>query len=171
MILLSGYFFNETLAGIYALASTIGLIIFIGIQPINKALFPITASDSVKEKPNKNNFFKALGIILILSLLALIVIGFFPEFLINIFAGKSLPEAHSIMLILSVGMTLLSVTSFLLYYKLSQGKTSNYQYIALFLVVECILLIVFSQTLLSFALAFLVSNVIFLIGSFFVLNK
>lgn len=170
-VLFSGYFFNSTLSGIYAIASTIALIIFVGTQPINRVLFPITASNTAQKKPSINNFLKAFGLIAFCSLCALLVIGFFPDFLVKLFSGKVIKEASSIVLTMGISTTLLSLTSLILYYKLSQGKIQGYKFIPLFLVLEIILLSLFHTSLLSFALAFLSANIIFLIGSLVLLNK
>ena len=170
-VLFSGYFFDDTLSGIYAIASTIGLVIFVGTQPINRVLFPITVSNTAQKKPSIKNFLKATILTLICCLSALLVIWFFPDFLVKLFSGKIIEEASSIVFIMGLSTTLLSITSLILYYKLSQGKTQGYKFIPLFLVIELFLLALFHTSLLSFSLAFLASNVIFLIGSLVLLNK
>jgi O-antigen/teichoic acid export membrane protein len=170
-VLFSGYFFDDTLSGIYAIASTIALAIFVGTQPINRVLFPITANNSAQKKPSINNFFKALFLILLCSFIALLVIGFYPDFLVKLFSGKVIEQASSIVFILGLSTSILSITSLILYYKLSQGKTQGYKFIPVFLIIEIILLTLFHQDLLSFSLAFLSANVIFLIGSLVLLNK
>ncbi len=170
-VLFAGYFFDDISAGIYAIASTIAIIIFIGVQPINKVLFPITARNTTDGKSSKKSFIKSLILILLLSTCALVVMALFPDLLVQIISGRAIPEVSSILIILGLGTSSLAVTSLILYYKLSQGKTSGYRYLLIFLLIELILLITFHNTLMSYALAFLFSNIIFLIGSIFMLNK
>ncbi len=170
-VLISGSVFDETLSGMYAIASTVAITIFIGLQPINRVLFPITASETEKKIDTKRNFKKALSLILALSALALFIIYSFPDLLIKIISGKVIPEIHLPMFLLALGTAILSVSSLILYYKLSQGKTSGYLTIPLFLLIEVILLITLGHSLLSYSLAFLASNIIFLIGSLVLLNK
>ncbi|MEK6889669.1 MAG: oligosaccharide flippase family protein [Nanoarchaeota archaeon] len=170
-VLFSGYFFNDTLSGIYAIASTIALVIFVGTQPINRVLFPITANNTAQKKPSRKNFIRAASLVLFCAFCALFVIWFFPDFLVKLFSGKVIAEASSIVMIMGLSTTILSLTSLILYYKLSQGKTQGYKFIPLFLVIELILLSLLHTNLLSFSLAFLASNIIFLIGAFALLNR
>ncbi|MSS74079.1 hypothetical protein EXS72_00360 [Candidatus Pacearchaeota archaeon] len=170
-ILLAGYFFDQMTAGIYAIASTISLIIFIGIQPINKVLFPLTVHASTRESPPTHNFKRAIILILLLCTLALITISLFTEEIIYLISKKVVTEAVLPTIILAIGTTFLSLSSAILYYKLSQGKKSHYQYILIFLIIEIILLCTFSQTLVTYAFAFLVSNILLFIGSLMVLRK
>ncbi len=170
-VLLSGYFFDQTSAGIYALASTIGLIIFIGVQPVNKVLFPIAVNDSAINKKSKTNFIRAIVLISIICLIALSIIFLFTDKILYLLSNKSLPQAVMPTILLSIGTVFLSLSSSLLYYKLSQGKTSNYLWMLSFLVIEIILLCLFSESLVSYSYAFLFSNVILFFGSFAVLRK
>ena len=170
-ILLAGYFFSDFDAGTYAISSTIALIIFIGIQPINKVLFPITASESAEKKPSKQNFVRAITVILLMCIVALTIIILFTDDLIYILSNKILPRAYAPTIILSVGTAFLSLTSTILYYKLSKGNTYGYKYISLFLLLEIVLLAIFSSSVINYSYAFLVSNIIFFIGSVVLLRK
>lgn len=170
-VLLSGYFFDQTNAGIYAIASTIGLIIFIGVQPVNKVLFPIAVNDSAINNKSKTNFIMAIILISIICLIALSIIFLFTEKILYLLSNKVLPQAVTPTLIISMGTVFLSLSSSLLYYKLSQGKTSNYLWVSVFLLMEIILLCVFSQNLISYSYAFLGSNIILFFGSFAILRK
>ncbi len=170
-ILLAGYFFNDFEAGVYAISSTIALIIFIGIQPINKVLFPITANESAEKKPSKQNFIRAVVIVSLICVIALTVIISFTEELIYILSNKILPQALMPTIILSLGTTFLSLSSTILYYKLSRGNTQGYKYVLSFLIFEVILLTLFSSNVLTYSYAFLVSNILFFIGSVVLLRK
>ncbi len=170
-VLLAGYFFDDFEAGIYAIASTIALIIFIGIQPINKVLFPITANESAEKKLSKQNFVRAITIVTLICVVALAVISFFTEDIIYIFSNNTWPQATLPVIILSFGTAFLSLSSTILYYKLSKGNTQGYKYVLLFLVLEIILLTIFSSSVISYSYAFLLSNIIFFIGSVVLLRK
>ena len=170
-ILIAGNIFSDFDAGVYAIASTIALIIFIAVQPINKVLFPITAVDSANNRPSRNNFVRAMFLVAIICFGALIIIFFFTEQIIYLISGKMLPEARIPAILLSCGTTLLSLSSTILYYKLSLGRTRYYLWSMLFLLIEVVLLTLMSTTLVNYALGFLISNAIFFIGSLVLLKK
>ncbi len=173
-VLLSGTFFSAEAAGIYAVASTIGTIIFVGTQPIAKVLFPITANNRLKPGRAKHHAKKAFLLVLFAGIIALLIFLFFPEFLLKLFVGMQLPEAVPILLILGMGSLILSLAGIILYYKLSQGRTSGYQFLPLFLIIEAVLLassgFLFSS-LFTFSLAYLLATIIFLIGSLILLQR
>ncbi len=170
-ILIAGNIFSDFDAGVYAIASTIALIIFIAVQPINKVLFPITAVDSANNKPSRNNFVRAMILVSIICFGALIIIIFFTEQIIYLISGKMLPEAKIPAVLLSAGTTLLSLSSTILYYKLSLGRTRYYLWSMLFLLIEIVLLTLMSTSLINYSLGFLISNAIFFIGSLILLRK
>jgi len=170
-ILIAGNLFNQFDAGIYAIASTISLIIFIAVQPINKVLFPITALESANNRPSKNSIIKAMTLVSIICFVSLALIFLFTDQIIYLISGRMLPDAKIPVMLLSVGTTLLSISSTLFYYKLSLGRTRGYLWSALFLIVEIALLILMSSTLINYALGFLIANLIFFIGSLILLRK
>lgn len=170
-ILIAGNIFSDFEAGVYAIASTISLIIFIAVQPINKVLFPITAVESANNRPSKNNFIRAMFLVSIICIGSLVIIFFFTDQIVYLISGKTLPEAKVPAILLSAGTTLLSLSSTILYYKLSLGRTRYYLWSMLFLAIEVTLLTLMSTTLVNYALAFLLSNAIFFIGSLILLRK
>jgi len=170
-ILIAGNIFSDFEAGVYAIASTISLIIFIAIQPINKVLFPITAVDSANNKSSKNNFIRAMLLVSIICFGLLIIISFFTDQIIYLISGKTLTEAKIPAILLSAGTTLLSFSSTILYYKLSLGRTKYYLWSILLLLIEITLLTLMSTTLINYSIAFLISNAIFFIGSLILLKK
>lgn len=170
-ILIAGNIFTDFEAGVYAIASTIALIIFIAVQPINKVLFPITAVDSANNRPSRNNFIRAITLVSVICFGALTMIFFFADPIISLISGKALPEARLPAILLSAGTTLLSLSSTILYYKLSLGRTRYYLWAILFLLIEVVLLTLMSTTLVSYAIAFLISNIVFFIGSLVLLRK
>ena len=170
-ILIAGNVFSDFDAGVYAIASTIALIIFIAIQPINKVLFPITALESFDKKRSKNNFKTAITLVLIICLIALTTLFLFTEQIIYLLSGKVIPEAVKPIILLSLGTAFLSLSSTILYYKLSQGITKGYLVAVFCLLIEIIILYLFSNSLVWYSLGFLVSNAIFFILSMFLILR
>jgi len=155
--------FTPEKAGTYAIASVLAKMIFFATSPISKALFPLSAEK--KEKKTSQSLLKqALLILIACTLIALIIFYFFPSLIIQIFSGKILPEAASILFILGLSMGIISITNLILLYNLAKGQTKNYPYLFVFILVEAVLLVYFSSTLLQFSLALLVSSTVFLWG-------
>ncbi len=153
--------FDAETAGYYALAAILAKTIFFGTYPIGKAMFPLSAEESSRQK-NPSVFKNALVLVFICIAAALLVIYFFPDFLIWISSGKSAPLSQSILFTLGIGMSVLSLTNTTILYKLSQGNVRGYGFALLFLALEVGLLFFFSHSLQQFSLAFLTANVCFL---------
>lgn len=160
-IIIAKAVFSSELAGVYSVASTLGKIIFLAVQPISKAMFPIVSSS---KKETNNLFGNSLLMILILMCLALLVFYFFPDLIIKLFSGRSIAEASSILFFVGIAFSLQALSNVILLYKLA-GKMKNYIYIAIIIPIQIILLTLFSSSLLSFSIALVAASAIFLIGS------
>lgn len=168
-ILLAKIFFEPRLVGAYAIASTLAKIIFMGTQPISKALFPIS-TESKTIKDSQKVFMKSFVLLILCLGFSLLILYLIPDFLITIYSGKVVPEASVIILPLSIAMVLLSITNLLLLHRLSRTNL-KYPYALLgFIFIEVLLLSLFHNTLLSYSWALLCSSAIFLMGVW-VLNK
>ncbi len=163
-VILAKIFFSPEIAGYYAISSMIAKVIFFGTQPISKAMFPI-ASESKDGKKTKRVFKYAVLLLCLLILIGLLVVYFMPELLIKIFSGRSIPQITSILILPALATGILSLTNLNIFYKLSQGKVKGCFYLPIFVVIEIVLMSLFSYSLASFSLAFAVSSLIFLFGS------
>jgi len=159
-VIIAKIVFDSTTAGEYAIASILSKTIFFGTFPIGKAMFPLSAE---RNRDNSSKIFaQALGILTFCIVSALAVFYFFPELLILIFSGKNIPSSSSILLYLALATSILSYANLTILYKLSRGNIRGYGFGIFFLIFEAILLVYFSQSLLSFSLAFLTSSALFL---------
>ena len=170
-VLIAKIFFPETIAGAYAIAATLSKIIFFGTQPISRAMFPLSAENISNKSKSQNVLFNSLSILGAGILVSLSIFYFFPEFIINIFSGKIIPEATSILFYLGISMSLLSITYMILLYKLSIGKVKGYKYLFIFLVLEILLLSYFSSSLFQFSIALVTSSAAILWASVFLLRE
>ena len=164
-IIIAKIVFSPENAGYYAIASILAKTIFFGTQPISKAMFPLTAENKSSGKNKHKIFLNALGIIFILIISSLLVFYFFPDILIKISSGKIIPESSSILLYLGIAMSLISLTNLNLLYKISLGSMKGYFYLPFFIVIEAIIMYVFSANLVEFSLAYITASAIFLWGS------
>ncbi len=170
-VFLARVFFSEQLNGLYSIASTIALIIFLGTQPISKALFPVTAGEENNKKDRRRHLSKAILLLSTCILFALVIIKIFPDEIINLFSNKNLPEIKNIVFILALGNSFLSLTNLVIFYKLSIGKTKGCFFLPVFIIIQIILLYIFSDSLFSFSIAYLSASIIFLIGSLLALRR
>ena len=170
-VLIARIFFSAEVAGAYAIASILAKIIFLGTQPISRAMFPLSSDNDKSKKAVNKVFANAFLFLIILIIIALLIVFFFPELLVFLFSGRLIVESISVLFILSLATSLLSITNLVLLYKLSIGKTKNYQFLLFFLVIEILLLSIFSGNLIEYSIAFLVSSAAFLWGVVFLFKE
>jgi len=170
-VIIAKIVFHEDIAGYYAIASTLGKIIFFGTQGISRAMFPLSAEGKSKKKSSSNIFGNAFVFLIICIIAALVIFYLFPDLLVRIFAGRYIPESSSILIFVAIAISLLSITNLVLLHKLSIGKVRGAYFMLLFILVEVLLLVYFSQNLFQFSIAFITASAIFLWGSVFLMNE
>jgi len=169
-VIIAKIVFSPELAGYYALASILGKTIFWGTQPISRAMFPLSAES--KSNKGRNLFLNAFVLSALLIIMALTLFYLFPEFILHLFSGKSdISQAASILLLVGIAFSIQSISNLILLYKLSKGKTKNYLYSIIFILIEVALLFMFSSSLIEFSIAYIISSLIFLLGYLIILKK
>jgi O-antigen/teichoic acid export membrane protein len=167
-VLIAKIVFPEEIAGYYALVSVLGKAIFWGTQPISRAMFPLSAE---KKSKSRGILYNSLALVISLIAIALILFYLFPELILKIFSGKSdVSQASQILFFVGIAFSLQALTNIVILYKLSKENVSNYLYFILFILLEVILLLIFSDSLIEFSLAYVASSAIFLIGSLLILK-
>ncbi len=169
-IIIAKILFPAELVGAYAIASTIAKIIFIGTHPISRAMFPIS-TEAKNKKDSRNVLVNSLAIIISILIIVLLAVYYLPKMIISLYSGKEVLEAVKIIFYLSAAMGLLSMTNLILFYKLSTGNIKNYYFCPAFVILEIILLLAFSKNLETFSIGLIISSVIFLIGSIFIIRN
>ena len=169
-VILARLFFEPEIVGIYAISSTIAKIIFIGTQPISKAMFPFT-SESEKKKESYKSFIGSLKIIGILIAVALILVFLFSNLIIRLYAGRFVAPAAGILFYLAIAMGLLSFTNLILFYNLATKKTKHFWILFIFVLIEIVLLSLFHENLFQFSLALVTAAATFLWGAVMLLNR
>lgn len=168
-VLIVKVMFAEEIAGSYAILSTLSKIIFWGTQPISRAMFPISSENTTQKKKDHSVAFTSFGMLFVCIFLFLIVVILFPEQLVSIFSGKSLSIPYIVLIYLSLGMSIFSLTNLNLLYKISRDKTKGSVWLISFIALELVLFAL-SRTITQFSLSFLLSSIAFFIGSFFILG-
>ncbi len=167
-ILIAKLMFSSQEAGFYAIASTLAKVIFLGTQPISKAMFPISA-EQVENARNSRAIYKKSMIMLLLGIsVALVAFYLFPEMMIKIFTGKEIKESSSILFYIGLGSGLISLANLNILFNLSVNRVKRYLLLGIFLILEAVLLITFSNSLMQFSMAFVTASILFFIGSLFI---
>ncbi|MBS3066395.1 oligosaccharide flippase family protein [Candidatus Pacearchaeota archaeon] len=157
--------FDKQMAGFYTIAAILSKAIFWGTQPISKAMFPITTEKSQNQEDTRNIYLNAFILLFIIAFIGLILFYFFPDFIIEIFSGKNILESSSILFYLGLSTAILSFANLNILHKVSKKNPKNPYVFFILLAISIILLFIFHSSLKEFSLAFLVSSLLFLIGS------
>lgn len=168
-IIIARIVFDAASAGYYAIASVLAKIIFLGTQPISKALFPVAAGE--KKIKGHGLLVNAIVILFVCVLIALIIFYSFSGLLIRIFAGRIIIDSQNILFYLALAMSILSFTNLILLYKLSLNKTKNYLIFLIFPVIEGALLLLFSNNLIEYSIALITASAIFLWGAVLLFDR
>ncbi len=169
-IIFAKIFFNPETAGAYAIASILAKTVFLGVQPISKAMFPLSSEKSKDKKEAEKILGNAMIIISALLVIALLIFFFFPDLIVYIFSGKIIPLSSSVLFWISLAFAIMAITNLVLFYKLSIGQTKGYQYLFIFIVLQVSLLSYFSSNPLAFVFALIVSSAAFLWGALFLIR-
>jgi len=161
-VLLARRFFEETLVGIYAIASLLGKTIFFAVTPISKAMFPLTSESKIKD--SKKTLINSIKITVSLGGAAVILFFLFPELVIKILFGSKYVKAAEVLGIIGLSFLSLTLINLLSYYLLSLGKVKKIKFLIIFPLLQIILLSFFHYNLHQFSLALLSSFLITLLG-------
>ncbi len=169
-VIMAKIIFAPEIAGAYAIASTLGKIIFWGTLPISKAMFPMSADNKENKTHSENILINAFGILSLGIFIALIIFYLFPSFIIKIFSGKVVPEAIGVLFYVGIAFSIIAFANLILLYKLSLGKIKGYKYLVSFILIEIILLWLFKGGIVQFSLAFITASAAFLWGAIMLID-
>jgi len=122
-VILVKHFFSSFDAGIYASLSTLGKIIFFGASPIASVMFPLVSQRQSKGERYRNIFIYSLLGTLLLASGVLIIYWLVPEIAISLLYGSAYLEAADLLVWFGVFMTLFTLSSLLINFNLSLGRT------------------------------------------------
>lgn len=122
-IILVKHFFPAHDVGIYAALSTLGKIIFFGSGPIAAVMFPLVSSRNSKGQKYVKIFLFSLIATLALAAFVLGIYWLLPAFAIKLLYGSSYIEASGLLIWFGFFMTLFTLSSLLINFNISLGKT------------------------------------------------
>jgi len=170
-IILAKRFFPAEIAGQYAVLSMMGKIVFFGTFSISKAMFPLTSEKHDSNQGSYPLFKRSLLMVAGLSLIAVLIYALFPKLVILILYGSQYVEMAPYLAYSGIALGFLSLSNLVLIYALSINRLRKSYYLFIFLIIEGLLFYLYHNTILEYILAFMVSNIIMFIGSFFFLKK
>ena len=170
-IIIAKAVFSAELAGKYAVVSMLGKMIFFGVQPIGKAMFPIASEDADKGRKKSRSFFKSITLAGALCAAAVAVFFILPKLLIKIFFGGQYISASNLVGVIGLALGILAAANLILLYNLSLGRIKKPLTLIIFPILQCIFLLFFNKTIFQFSLALLFSNLIILVFSLSMLSK
>jgi len=156
--ILAKHFFSETNAGLYAVASLLGKMIFFALSPIAKVMFPIVVEKKESKKDYEGIIKKVLMITAGIAAVVIAIYFFFSKLIVSILFGNQYLEIAGIIGYLSIAFTLLTLSYILIFYKLSLGKKKFVLALPFFAILEIVALSVFNSSLLQFSIALLAVN-------------
>lgn len=172
-VILARVFFPSEIVGKYAVISTIGKIILFSTMSIGNAMFPISAERHYAKIKTTGIIKKASLYVFILCAAAVILFIIFPELIIKLLFGNLYLETAKLLPYLGITFSFMAFLNILILYRISKDEFNflHLFILALFLIVEIILLSLFNSTIKQFALAFMFSSIITFIGSFIFVRK
>lgn len=111
-------------AGIYAALSTLGKIIFFGAGPISAVMFPLVSQRNARGQTHKKIFIYSFFATILFAVSVLFVYWLYPQLSIGLLFGTKYLEAANLLVWYGVFISLFTLSSLLINYGLSLGKTS-----------------------------------------------
>lgn len=123
-LILVKHFFSSYDAGVYALLSTLGRIIFFGAGPISAVMFPLVSQRHARGEDFKKVFIYSALLTIVFALVVVSAYGLFPKTIISFLCNSSsCLSAANLLIWFGVFMSLFTISSLLVSYGLSIGKT------------------------------------------------
>ncbi|MEK6817720.1 MAG: oligosaccharide flippase family protein [Nanoarchaeota archaeon] len=172
-VILARVFFPSEIVGQYAVISTIGKMILFSTMSIGNVMFPISAERHYAKIKTSGIIKKASLYVFILCVVAVILFIIFPELIIKLLFGNQYLETAKLLPYLGITFSFMAFLNILILYRISKDEF-NFMHlfiIALFLIIEIVLLSLFNSTIKQFTLAFMFSTIITFIGSFILIRK
>lgn len=122
-VVLVKHFFSPYDAGIYASAAIIGKAVMYLPIAIVMSLFPIVTSENTREKETLHILFKAIIINTLIAGSGVLLILFFPRYIIILFFGAKYINAVELVSFFAIVMFIMGIISILMNYFLALGKS------------------------------------------------
>lgn len=141
------HFFNATEAGYYLATSKLGTIIYFATGAVNLVLFPQVSELHLKNEGHKKILFRALGIVLLLTVSITLFYFLFPRFIVMLLFGNNYLIIKDYIGLFGIVMSLFSLIYIICFYNLSINRTGFIYILFLFILAEAILIWLFHSSI------------------------
>jgi len=148
-LLMVKHYFPATEAGYYAALSQLGKIIVFGTVAIAGVMFPMVAEKFEKKQNFRKVLWKSIGIVSLLSAIAIVVYFLAPKIVIGLLYGPEYLVAASLLGYVAIFMGLYSVTNVLIQFFMSVKSYGALYPLFAGCVAQIILITMFHQSLLQ----------------------
>ncbi len=148
-IILVKHFFSPDMAGIYAILSLIGKIIYYLTAPIGTVMFPLIVQKYTRGEDFRKDFFLALFLVTLPSIFLIIFYSLFPNLIVSIFKKDLNPSFIHLIIPFGILASLFSVLSVIVNFYLAIGKTKIYIPIVIGAITQAIFIWFFHKTFLQ----------------------
>lgn len=163
-VILVKHFFSSHEAGIYAALSTLGKIIFFAAGPISSVMFPLISKRNAKGENYRRIFIYSFLATLLVSGGILLLYWIYPGIAIKMLFGAKYLEAAGLLVWFGIFMILFTLSSLLINFGLSLGKTSIVILPLIAAIIQVIMILLFHQTLLTVVYISIFSTALLLAG-------
>ncbi len=163
-VILVKHFFSSHEAGIYAALSNLGKIIFFGAGPIGAVMFPLVSQRKARGQVYGQIFIYSFFGTLMLAGSVLLFYWFFPDLAISLLYGKLYLEASNLLVWFGIFISLFTLSTLLISYGLSLGRTSIVYLPLIAALVQIILIWFFHQSLFMVILISIAVNALLLVA-------
>lgn len=147
-VILVKHFFPSHDVGIYASLSTLGKIIFFATGPIGAVMFPLVSKKKAKGEAVRKIFIYSFAATGLFAACSLTIYWLFPSLVIKLLYGSAYLEAEKLLVWFGLFISLFTLSSLMITYNLSLGKTKVTILPLIAAIVQIILIFLFHQTLL-----------------------
>lgn len=159
-IILVKHFFNESDAGVYSIAQTVGKILLYLSSSVTLVFFPVTVQHSIQKRNTLPLLKKSLVFVGVLSALAVCFTFAFPRFMLKVVSGKALPACIPLVRLIIFPMSIFSIVYLFIFYNLSLGNKRFIYLIFCLSVLQIFLISVFHETLFDVIAMLFLSSVL-----------
>jgi len=164
-VLLGKFLFDPNLIGNYSRISLLGKMILFACMSISTVMFPISLERHIKGVRSTGIIRKSSILVFVICFFGLLFFYLFPEQIIGLLFGARYVAFAYLLLPLGFAFSFISGINLIVVYGLSINKFKLREslFLGLLFIAQVIALVIFSQTLLSFALTFMISSAIIFI--------
>lgn len=146
-VLLVRLFFTPIESGIYSAVSVLARMIFYGLIPFASLMLPFVSRRFAASLPTKTVLYKILTVVILFGIFGVLIFDNFPVQVISILSGENYLAGAKILPLFSASLLFLSLSYILLSYLIAINKNKSTLVLAVFFIIQPILISLMHQSL------------------------